>query len=163
MKNLKPLCSSSQAKMVEENLIKTQDELHNVMSSSPAAAPDSSSSSSSSSDNEDEHENSTYSAELQTQGINDHREEEERLTEAEKNQRLQKKLKVSSRSRIRGDNKSSHGTRCWQYNLLMVNQNIPSYYTFASDLIWVMKFKNTIIITGNMYFYISSRWKIKKT
>ncbi|XP_070697966.1 ezrin a [Pempheris klunzingeri] len=59
-------------------------------------ASSSSSSSSSSSDSESEHEqseeNSTYSAELQTQDIDDHHEEEERLTEAEKNERLQKRL-----------------------------------------------------------------------
>ncbi|KAF1374469.1 hypothetical protein PFLUV_G00229420 [Perca fluviatilis] len=91
----------SKAIEVEENLIKTKEELHTVMSSSNStplkiAAP-SSSSSSSSSDNESDHEhseeNSTYSAELQTQGLGDHRQEEERLTEAEKNERLQKQLK----------------------------------------------------------------------
>lgn len=98
---------------MEENLLKTKEELHNVMTtnSTPAAppppppAPASSSSSSSSSDSESDHEehseehseeNSTYSAELHSQEINDHREEEERITEAEKNQRLQKQLMVSS-------------------------------------------------------------------
>uniref|UniRef100_A0A8C2ZY21 Ezrin a n=1 Tax=Cyclopterus lumpus TaxID=8103 RepID=A0A8C2ZY21_CYCLU len=99
----------SKANEVEENLIKTREELHNVRSSNsapvqaPVEAPgsSSSSSSSSSSDSESEHEhehseeNSTYSAELQTQEINDHQ-EEERLTEAEKNQRLQKQLKALS-------------------------------------------------------------------
>lgn len=98
---------------MEENLLKTKEELHNVMTtnSTPAAppppppAPASSSSSSSSSDSESDHEehseehseeNSTYSAELHSQEINDHRDEEERITEAEKNQRLQKQLMVSS-------------------------------------------------------------------
>ncbi|XP_037602849.1 ezrin a [Sebastes umbrosus] len=96
---------------VEENLIKTKEELHNVMSSAnsapvvapvvaPVIAPASSSSSSSSSDSESDHEhseeNSTYSAELPTADINDHHQEEERLTEAEKNQRLQKQLKALS-------------------------------------------------------------------
>uniref|UniRef100_A0A8C9ZS80 Ezrin a n=1 Tax=Sander lucioperca TaxID=283035 RepID=A0A8C9ZS80_SANLU len=77
----------------------TKEELHTVMSSSnstPLKIP-APSSSSSSSDNESDHEhseeNSTYSAELQTQGLGDHRQEEERLTEAEKNERLQKQLK----------------------------------------------------------------------
>ncbi|KAG8013103.1 Ezrin, partial [Nibea albiflora] len=110
----------SKAKIVEENLIKTQEELHSVMNSAPAAAPASSSSSSSSSDNESEHEhehseehseeNSTYSAELQTQDINDHREEEERLTEAEKNERLQKKLKAlsSELEQARDDTMKTH-------------------------------------------------------
>lgn len=68
--------------------------------SAPVAEHASSSSSSSSSDSESDHEhseeNSTYSAELQTQGINYDRQEEERLTEAEKNERLQKQLQVSS-------------------------------------------------------------------
>ncbi|GAA6224904.1 ezrin-like [Lates japonicus] len=90
----------SKAKEVEESLIKTKEELHSVMSSTnsaPAAAPASSSSSSDSeSDHEHSEENSTYSAELQTQGINDHRHEEERLTEAEKNERLQRQLKALS-------------------------------------------------------------------
>ncbi|XP_074516013.1 ezrin a [Sebastes fasciatus] len=96
---------------VEENLIKTKEELHNMMSSAnsapvvapvvaPVIAPASSSSSSSSSDSESDHEhseeNSTYSAELPTADINDHHQEEERLTEAEKNQRLQKQLKALS-------------------------------------------------------------------
>uniref|UniRef100_A0A8D0D9U4 Ezrin a n=1 Tax=Sander lucioperca TaxID=283035 RepID=A0A8D0D9U4_SANLU len=61
----------------------TKEELHTVMSSSnstPLKIPHS-------------EENSTYSAELQTQGLGDHRQEEERLTEAEKNERLQKQLK----------------------------------------------------------------------
>jgi len=67
--------------------------------SAPAVASSSSSSSSSSdseSDHEHSEENSTHSAELHSQGINDHRKEEERLTEAEKNMRIQKQLKVSS-------------------------------------------------------------------
>ncbi|XP_061156418.1 ezrin a isoform X1 [Syngnathus typhle] len=82
------------AKEVEENLMKTQEELRNVMTA-PAAAPASSSSSDSESDHEHSEENSSYSAELHSQGINDHRREEDRLTEAEKNERLQAKLKVS--------------------------------------------------------------------
>uniref|UniRef100_A0A3Q3IBD5 FERM domain-containing protein n=1 Tax=Monopterus albus TaxID=43700 RepID=A0A3Q3IBD5_MONAL len=85
------------AKEVEENLEKTKEELHNVMSTTNSAPAAVSSSSSSSSDKESDHdhseENSTYSAELQTQGITDHCQEEERLTEAEKNERLQKQLK----------------------------------------------------------------------
>uniref|UniRef100_A0A8C4HG82 Ezrin a n=1 Tax=Dicentrarchus labrax TaxID=13489 RepID=A0A8C4HG82_DICLA len=97
----------SKAVEVEESLIKTKEELYSVKSSTisapisaPVAAPASSSSSSSSSDSESDHEhseeNSTYSAELQTQDINDHRQEEDRLTEAEKNERLQKQLKALS-------------------------------------------------------------------
>ncbi|XP_068436139.1 ezrin a isoform X2 [Clinocottus analis] len=116
----------SKAREVEENLIKTKEELHNVMSSTNstpvqaavvveprAPSPSSSSSSSSSSDSESDHEhseeNSTYSAELQTQEINDHHQEEERLTEAEKNERLQKQLKAlsSELAEARDDEKKS--------------------------------------------------------
>lgn len=46
-------------------------------------------------DNSDSEENnSTHSADLHIEGINDHRREEDRLTEAEKNERVQKQLKV---------------------------------------------------------------------
>lgn len=99
-----------QAKEVEENLVKTQQELRNVMTSStPAAVAASSSSSDSESDHEHSEENSTYSAELHSQGINDHRREEDRLTEAEKNERLQAKLRV----RCRG-----FGEWCSEYSTL---------------------------------------------
>lgn len=83
---------------MEENLLKTKVELHTMTSTSTAApaALSSSSSSDSESDHENSEENSTYSAELQMQGIVDLRQEEVRLTEAEKNLRLQKKLMVSS-------------------------------------------------------------------
>lgn len=46
-------------------------------------------------DGDDGESTSTHSAELQTEGINDHRQEEERITEAEKNERVQKQLMVS--------------------------------------------------------------------
>ncbi|TNN51081.1 Ezrin [Liparis tanakae] len=117
------------AREVEENLIKTKEELENVKSSNyapvqavvevPVQAPiqaprsSSSSSSSSSSDNESDHEHSeeqsTYSAELPPQEVNGHHEEEERLTEAEKNQRLQKQLKAlsSELAESRDDNKKT--------------------------------------------------------
>lgn len=46
-------------------------------------------------DNSDSEENnSTHSADLHIDSINDHRREEDRLTEAEKNERVQKQLKV---------------------------------------------------------------------
>lgn len=46
-------------------------------------------------ENSDSEENtSTHSADLQIEGINDHRKEEDRVTEAEKNERLQKQLMV---------------------------------------------------------------------
>uniref|UniRef100_A0A8C8DH08 Ezrin/radixin/moesin C-terminal domain-containing protein n=1 Tax=Oryzias sinensis TaxID=183150 RepID=A0A8C8DH08_9TELE len=54
-------------------------------------------------------ENSTYSAELQTQGVDNHHSEEERLTEAEKNQRLQQQLLAlsSDLAGARDDNKKT--------------------------------------------------------
>ncbi|XP_004082829.1 ezrin [Oryzias latipes] len=107
----------SKAVEVEENLMKTKEELHNVMTTAnspppaPSPSPSSSSSSSSSSDNESEHseENSTYSAELQTQGVDNHHSEEDRLTEAEKNQRLQQQLLAlsSDLAGARDDNKKT--------------------------------------------------------
>lgn len=70
-----------------------------VAGSGSGSGSDSGSSSSSSSDSESDHdhseEHSTHSAELQTQTISTHL-LDERLTEAEKNERLQKKLMVSS-------------------------------------------------------------------
>uniref|UniRef100_A0A3P9HD95 Ezrin a n=1 Tax=Oryzias latipes TaxID=8090 RepID=A0A3P9HD95_ORYLA len=107
----------SKAVEVEENLMKTKEELHNVMTTAnspppaPSPSPSSSSSSSSSSDNESEQseENSTCSAELQTQGVDNHHSEEERLTEAEKNQRLQQQLLAlsSDLAGARDDNKKT--------------------------------------------------------
>lgn len=81
--------------------MRTKEELQNVrradsVPAAPSPAPSSSSSSSSDSESDHEHseENSTYSAELQTQDFSNHHTEEERLTEAEKNKQLQDKLKV---------------------------------------------------------------------
>ncbi|XP_068436138.1 ezrin a isoform X1 [Clinocottus analis] len=93
----------SKAREVEENLIKTKEELHNVMSSTNSTPVQAAS------DHEHSEENSTYSAELQTQEINDHHQEEERLTEAEKNERLQKQLKAlsSELAEARDDEKKS--------------------------------------------------------
>ncbi|KAG7222731.1 hypothetical protein INR49_026340 [Caranx melampygus] len=81
------------AREAQDDLVKTKEELHMVMTAPPPPPPppmydhmD---------DNSDSEENaSTHSAELQTEGINDHRKEEDRLTEAEKNERVQKQLKA---------------------------------------------------------------------
>ncbi|XP_015249078.1 PREDICTED: ezrin-like [Cyprinodon variegatus] len=83
---------------VEQNLIKTKVELQHVRTTSNSVPSGGSSSSSSDSESDNEHSevNSTHSAELQTQGINDHRREEERLTEAEKNERLKRQLREMS-------------------------------------------------------------------
>uniref|UniRef100_A0A674MKH0 Ezrin a n=1 Tax=Takifugu rubripes TaxID=31033 RepID=A0A674MKH0_TAKRU len=79
----------------KENLVRTKEELQNVRRADSIPAS-SSSSSDSESDHEHSEENSTYSAELQTQDFSNHHMEEERLTEAEKNKQLQDKLKALS-------------------------------------------------------------------
>lgn len=89
---------------MEQSLLRTKEELQSVRTPSNSAPPGgSSSSSSSSSDSESDHEhseeNSTYSAELHSQDISEDHLEEERLTEAEKNQRLRKQLMVRTRPR----------------------------------------------------------------
>ncbi|XP_023208836.1 ezrin-like [Xiphophorus maculatus] len=91
------------AEEVEQSLLRTKEELQSVRTPSNSAPPggspspsSSSSSSSSSSDSESDHEhseeNSTYSTELHSQDISEDLLEEERLTEAEKNERLRKQL-----------------------------------------------------------------------
>ncbi|XP_067097268.1 ezrin b [Osmerus mordax] len=84
------------AREAQDDLLKTKEELHMVMTAPPPPPPppmyepllD---------DNSDSEENaSTHSADLATEGINDHRNEEERITEAEKNERVQKQLMALS-------------------------------------------------------------------
>lgn len=83
----------NQAKEAEENLQKTQEELHMVMMAPPPPPPPPMYDHLE--DNSDSEENaSTHSADLPMHDINDHRHEEERITEAEKNERVQKQLKV---------------------------------------------------------------------
>ncbi|TMS12642.1 Ezrin [Larimichthys crocea] len=96
------------AKEAQNDLVKTREELHMVMTVPPPPPPppmydnlD---------DNSDSEENtSTHSADLQTEGINDHRNEEDRLTEAEKNERVQKQLKAltSELAQARDDSKNT--------------------------------------------------------
>uniref|UniRef100_A0A8C5F7W2 Ezrin a n=1 Tax=Gadus morhua TaxID=8049 RepID=A0A8C5F7W2_GADMO len=79
----------NKAREVEEDLCRTKEELHSVMTSPTVLAPVS--------DHEEHNEeNSSYSAELQPQENADHRREEERLTEADKNERLQRQLQALS-------------------------------------------------------------------
>lgn len=55
-------------------------------------------------DNSDsEDNNSTNSTDLAIDDFNDHRKEEERLTEVEKNERVQKQLKVREKSHNKSD------------------------------------------------------------
>lgn len=93
----------NRAKEVQDDLEKTREELQHVMSSpvvaTPMAAPMARAMIEEPlENNHDDHEenNSTCSAELQVEGIEDHRNEEERITEAEKNERVQKQLMALS-------------------------------------------------------------------
>ncbi|XP_034555232.1 ezrin b [Notolabrus celidotus] len=80
------------AKEAQDDLIKTQEELHMVMTT-PLPPPPPPPVFDHLDDNSDSEENaSMHSADLQMEGINDHRNEEDRLTEAEKNERVQKQL-----------------------------------------------------------------------
>uniref|UniRef100_A0AAY4C7Q3 FERM domain-containing protein n=1 Tax=Denticeps clupeoides TaxID=299321 RepID=A0AAY4C7Q3_9TELE len=96
----------NRAKEVQEDLVKTREELHMVMAA-PAMAPamveehvD---------EHEHEEENGTYSADLPVDGIENHRDEEERVTEAEKNVRVQRQLMTLSTelAEARDDTKST--------------------------------------------------------
>lgn len=86
---------SLQAQEAQEDLIKTREELHMVMTAPPPPPPPPPAYDHYVNDMEDGEESaSSYSAELQSEGINDHRYEEQRITEAAKNERVQKQLLV---------------------------------------------------------------------
>uniref|UniRef100_A0A671VE51 Ezrin b n=1 Tax=Sparus aurata TaxID=8175 RepID=A0A671VE51_SPAAU len=80
----------------QDDLIKTKEELNTVMTPLPLPVlPPPPPMYDNMDDNSDSEENtSTHSADLQIEGINDHRNEEDRLTEAEKNERVQNQLKA---------------------------------------------------------------------
>lgn len=80
----------------QDDLIKTKEELNTVMTPLPLPVlPPPPPMYDNMDDNSDSEENtSTHSADLQIEGINDHRNEEDRLTEAEKNECVQNQLKV---------------------------------------------------------------------
>uniref|UniRef100_A0A7N6B8G9 FERM domain-containing protein n=1 Tax=Anabas testudineus TaxID=64144 RepID=A0A7N6B8G9_ANATE len=83
------------AREAQDDLIKTKEELHMVMTTPALPPPPPPTMYEHMDDNSDSEENtSTHSAELHIEGINDHRNEEDRLTEAEKNERVQKQLKA---------------------------------------------------------------------
>ncbi|XP_064185893.1 radixin-like [Anguilla rostrata] len=70
----------------QEDLEKTKEELKTVMSAPPAPAP-------AENEHDEQDENSAEaSAELSSEGVTDHRSEEDRLTEAQKNERVKKQL-----------------------------------------------------------------------
>uniref|UniRef100_A0A3Q0S715 Ezrin b n=1 Tax=Amphilophus citrinellus TaxID=61819 RepID=A0A3Q0S715_AMPCI len=83
-----------QAREAQDDLIKTKEELHMAMTT-PLPPPPPPMYDHLMDDNSDSEENaSTHSADLHVEGIHDHRNEEDRLTEAEKNERVQKQLKA---------------------------------------------------------------------
>ncbi|XP_060907844.1 ezrin b [Labrus mixtus] len=82
------------AKEAQDDLLKTKDELHMVMAAPPPPPPPPPMYDNIDDNSDSEENNSTHSADLQTEGINDHRNEEDRLTEAEKNERVQNQLKA---------------------------------------------------------------------
>ncbi|XP_037304994.1 ezrin b isoform X2 [Pungitius pungitius] len=82
----------------QNDLIKTKEELHMVMTAPPPPPPppmfEPMDDNSDSEENVSEENSSYQSAELQSEGFNNHRNEEDRLTEAQKNERVQKQLKA---------------------------------------------------------------------
>uniref|UniRef100_A0A673JRN7 Ezrin-like n=1 Tax=Sinocyclocheilus rhinocerous TaxID=307959 RepID=A0A673JRN7_9TELE len=117
----------NRAKEVQDDLEKTREELQHVMSSpvvaTPMAAPMMAMMEEPLENDHDDHEenNSTYSAELQVEGIEDHRNEEERVTEAEKNERVQKQLMAlsSELAEARDDSKKTK-------NDILHNENVQA-------------------------------------
>ncbi|XP_034017700.1 ezrin b [Thalassophryne amazonica] len=106
----------------QEDLLKTKAELHNVMSvpALPPPPPPPAMYENMDYNSDSEENNSTHSAELQTEGINDHRKEEERLTEAQKNERVQQQLNMlrSELAEARDDTKKTQNDILHTQNLL---------------------------------------------
>ncbi|XP_076129174.1 ezrin b [Alosa pseudoharengus] len=79
------------AQNAQDDLLKTREELHLVLTVPPPPPPPPVMDHLYDGDDGEE-STSTHSAELQNEGFDDHRQEEERITEAEKNERVQKQL-----------------------------------------------------------------------
>lgn len=77
------VCVCFKALSAQEDLEKTRDELKTAMTSPPAPEHD-----------EQDETNAEASAELLSDGVTSHRSEEERITEAQKNERVKKQLQV---------------------------------------------------------------------
>lgn len=102
------------AREAQDDLVKTKEELHLVMTAPPPPPPayepvgyhvqDSL--------QDEGTENSGYSAELSSEGILDDRNEEKRITEAEKNERVQRQLMVSGGGGGRGCGGSAPALPC---------------------------------------------------
>lgn len=79
--------SPLQAISAQEDLEKTKEELKTVMTAPAAGAGEN--------EHDEQDENSAEaSADLSSDGVNDHRSEEQRVTEAQKNERVKKQLQV---------------------------------------------------------------------
>ncbi|KAL3052339.1 hypothetical protein OYC64_004980 [Pagothenia borchgrevinki] len=111
------------AQEAQDDLIKTREELHMVMTAPPPPPPppmfDNMDYNSDSEENVSEENASTNSADLQSDGISDHRYEEDRLTEAEKNERVQKQLKALTSELAQARDESKNTT-----NDLLHSENV---------------------------------------
>lgn len=87
---------SPKAREAQEDLVKTKEELHLVMTAPPPPPPIYEPVNYHVHDNlhDEGSEYSAYSAEFSSEGIRNDRNEEKRITEAEKNERVQRQLKV---------------------------------------------------------------------
>ncbi|XP_051501247.1 ezrin-like [Myxocyprinus asiaticus] len=80
------------AQVAQHDLAKTREELYTAVSTTPLPPPPPAYEHYMNEYEDGEESASSYSADLQTEGIDDHRYEEQRITEAEKNERVQKQL-----------------------------------------------------------------------
>lgn len=100
------------AKEAQDDLVKTKEELHLVMTAPPPPPPvyEPVSLHVQESPPEESPEYTGYSAELCSEGILDDRNEEKRITEAEKNERVQRQLMTLTNelSQARDENKRTH-------------------------------------------------------
>ncbi|XP_028676735.1 ezrin b isoform X3 [Erpetoichthys calabaricus] len=98
------------AREAQDDLVKTKEELHLVMMAPPPPPPPVYDHIDDNDQDEAEENHSSYSAELMNEGIVDHRKEEERITEAEKNERVQQQLLAlsSELAQARDETKKTH-------------------------------------------------------
>uniref|UniRef100_A0A8C6P4C5 Ezrin b n=1 Tax=Nothobranchius furzeri TaxID=105023 RepID=A0A8C6P4C5_NOTFU len=82
------------AREAQDDLVRTKEELDMATTIPPPPPPPPMYDHGDENYSDSEENYSEHSAELNMEGINDHRKEEERLTEAEKNERVQKQLKA---------------------------------------------------------------------
>ncbi|KAG8522406.1 Ezrin [Galemys pyrenaicus] len=105
-------CPLSQAKEAQDDLVKTKEELHLVMTAPPPPPPPAYEPINYlvQEEQDGDSESAGYSAELSSEGILDDRHEEKRITEAEKNERVQQQLRTltSELSEARFENKRTH-------------------------------------------------------